>query len=55
VKMLIKILHDMELRRPLYYFTVPGILLAAVGVGTGLDFCVFFIVEGAWLMGLRCL
>jgi len=38
VKTLIKILHDMELRRPLYYFTVPGILLAAVGVGMGAGF-----------------
>jgi hypothetical protein len=30
--------NDKELRRPLYYFPVPGILLAAGGVGRGLDF-----------------
>jgi len=35
VKALLKILHDMELRRPLYYFTAPGILMAAIGVGMG--------------------
>ena len=26
VRVLLKVLHDMELRRPLYYFTVPGIV-----------------------------
>jgi hypothetical protein len=24
VRVLVKVLHDMELRRPLYYFTAPG-------------------------------
>lgn len=38
VHVLVKILHDMELRRPLYYFTLPGLLLAAVGIGMGLLF-----------------
>lgn len=38
VRVLVKILHDMELRRPLYYFTLPGLLLAAVGIGMGLRF-----------------
>lgn len=38
LRVLIKILHDMELRRPLYYFTLPGIILAAVGIGMGLGF-----------------
>lgn len=38
VRVLVKILHDMELRRPLYYFTLPGLLLAAVGIGMGLLF-----------------
>ncbi len=38
VRVLVKILHDMELRRPLYYFTLPGLVLAGVGVGMGLLF-----------------
>ena len=35
---LVKVLRDMELRRPLYYFTFPGLILAAIGVGMGLTF-----------------
>ncbi len=35
---LVKILHDMELNRPLYYFTVPGMLFASVGLLMGLTF-----------------
>jgi len=38
IKTLLKVLQDMELRRPLYYFTAPGIIMAAVGIGMGLDF-----------------
>jgi len=38
VRVLLKVLHDMELRRPLYYFTAPGIVMAGAGVLMGLDF-----------------
>ena len=38
VRVLVKVLHDMELNRPLYYFTVPGIAFAAIGIGMGLTF-----------------
>lgn len=38
VKVLVKILKDMELNRPLYYFTVPGILMSTIGIGMGLNF-----------------
>jgi glycosyltransferase involved in cell wall biosynthesis len=38
VKVLIQILKDMELRRPLYYFTVPGMVMAVFGLGLGLSF-----------------
>ena len=38
VRVLVKVLHDMELRRPLYYFTVPGLLMAGAGIFMGLDF-----------------
>jgi glycosyltransferase involved in cell wall biosynthesis len=33
-----KLLQDMEFRRPLYYFTVPGIILIIIGLALGLDF-----------------
>lgn len=35
-KVLLILLQDMELRRPLYYFTVPGMVLSAMGTGIGL-------------------
>lgn len=38
VRVLVKVLHDMEFKRPLYYFTIPGIVMSAIGVGMGLDF-----------------
>jgi dolichol-phosphate mannosyltransferase len=38
VKVLVQILKDMELRRPLYYFTVPGMVIAVFGLGLGLSF-----------------
>jgi hypothetical protein len=37
VRVLVKVLHVMELRRPLFYFTVPGMLLAGAGVLIGLE------------------
>lgn len=38
IKVLVKILQDMELRRPLYYFTLPGLLISTIGIGMGLEF-----------------
>jgi len=38
IKVLLDLLHDMELRRPLFYFTLPGMILAGVGLVMGLDF-----------------
>jgi glycosyltransferase involved in cell wall biosynthesis len=37
MRVLFNLLHDMEIRRPLYYFTLPGMVLAAVGIGVGLE------------------
>jgi len=34
--------HDMELRRPLYYFTVPGIVMAGARILMGLEFLRIF-------------
>ncbi|ODV48838.1 glycosyltransferase involved in cell wall biosynthesis [Methanohalophilus euhalobius] len=38
VGVLIAILKDMEFRRPLYYFTLPGALMAGTGLFMGLKF-----------------
>jgi glycosyltransferase involved in cell wall biosynthesis len=38
LKVLMNILHDMELNRPLYYFTAPGLVLAVAGLFLGLNF-----------------
>lgn len=51
VKALLKLLHDMELRRPLYYFTLPGLIMAAVGIGMGLDFLRTFYHGGSLSFG----
>ena len=37
------IIRDMEFRRPLYYFTIPGIILFAVGFYIGMNFIKDFI------------
>jgi hypothetical protein len=42
LRVLVKILHDMELRRPLFYFTLPGIAMAGLGVLMGLEFLRIF-------------
>ena len=35
---LMKLLHEMEFHRPLYYFTIPGIIIIIIGLIVGLDF-----------------
>lgn len=37
-RVLFRILKDMEYRRPLYYFTVPGMIMASIGLLMGLKF-----------------
>jgi glycosyltransferase involved in cell wall biosynthesis len=51
VRVLVKVLHDMELRRPLYYFTVPGMLMAGAGIFMGLDFLQTFYRGGSLYYG----
>lgn len=51
VGVLLTLIHDMELRRPLYYFTMPGIVLVAVGIGMGLDFLRTFYHGGSLAFG----
>ena len=50
-RVLIKVLHDMELRRPLYYFTVPGLLMAGAGIFMGLNFLQTFYRGGSLYYG----
>jgi glycosyltransferase involved in cell wall biosynthesis len=48
---LINLLRDMELRRPLYYFTIPGGVMATMGVFMGLDFLRIFYHGGSLSFG----
>jgi dolichol-phosphate mannosyltransferase len=45
-RVLFRILKDMEYRRPLYYFSVPGIIMMSTGVLMGLKFLQDFILGG---------
>lgn len=38
VRVLLKIIQDMELNRPLYYFTVPGLIIVLIGASLSLLF-----------------
>lgn len=51
LRVLVNVLHDMELNRPLYYFTFPGIVLAVVGIGMGLGFLQRFYYGGSLSFG----
>jgi hypothetical protein len=51
LKVLVKILQDMELKRPLYYFTAPGIVMSAIGIAMGLQFLRIFYHGGALQFG----
>lgn len=48
---LVKILKDMEFNRPLYYFTIPGIVMGGVGAYMGLSFLQTFYFGGALNFG----
>ena len=55
VKVLLTLLQDMEIRRPLYYFSLPGTLLAAMGIGIGLELLRVFYHGGQLSYGLTLL
>ena len=38
VKVMVKMLEEMELSKPLFYFTIPGMICSALGMGLGLNF-----------------
>lgn len=51
IKVFARVLHDMELNRPLYYFTAPGMLFATAGIGMGLSFLQRFYHGGSLMFG----
>lgn len=51
VKVLVNILQDIEFRRPLYYFTIPGFILGTIGLGMGLSFLQDFYRGGRLFFG----
>ncbi|HEY9246655.1 MAG TPA: glycosyltransferase family 2 protein, partial [Candidatus Methanoperedens sp.] len=51
LKVLMNVLHDMELNRPLYYFTIPGLVFAATGIFMGLSFLRDFFAGGRLFFG----
>lgn len=51
LKVLIKVLEDMELYRPLYYFTIPGMISSIIGLGMGLSFLRDFYLGGSLMYG----
>jgi glycosyltransferase involved in cell wall biosynthesis len=51
LKVLTNIINDMELNRPLYYFTLPGALLGLIGLGMGMSFLQHFYNGGGLMFG----
>jgi glycosyltransferase involved in cell wall biosynthesis len=51
LKVLISVLQDMEFNKPLYYFTVPGMVLTTVGLYMGLIFLQVFYNGGSLYFG----
>jgi glycosyltransferase involved in cell wall biosynthesis len=51
VRVLVKVLQDMEFNKPLYYFTVPGTVMAGVGLLLGLSFLRTFYLGGSLMFG----
>jgi len=51
LKVLANVIHDMELNRPLYYFTLPGAILGIIGLAMGLTFLQSFYNGGSLLFG----
>jgi hypothetical protein len=51
VRVLVRVLHDMELNRPLYYFTVPGMVIGGIGTFMGLSFLKTFYLGGSLMFG----
>ncbi len=51
LKVLVNVIHDMELNRPLYYFTLPGAIFGVIGLTMGLSFLQRFYNGGGLMFG----
>ncbi len=51
LRVLVDLLQNMELRRPLFYFTVPGMIFATIGIIMGLNFLRIFYHGGSLSFG----
>lgn len=51
VRVLFKIFQDMELNRPLYYFTAPGLIIVLIGASLGLIFLRDYVIGKSISMG----
>jgi glycosyltransferase involved in cell wall biosynthesis len=51
MRVLLKVLQNMELNRPLYYFSMPGLVLAAIGIVMGLSYLRDFYLGKALYFG----
>lgn len=51
VRVLLKIIQDMELKRPLYYFTVPGLIVVLIGASLSLIFLRDYVLGKSISMG----
>jgi len=51
LKVLANVIQDMELNKPLYYFTVPGLVFGITGLGMGLSFLQSFYNGGGLMFG----
>lgn len=47
LQVLMKVLNEIEFKRPLYYFTLPGIVITLVGLFLGLNFFEEYITGGS--------
>jgi len=52
LRVLINVLQDMQLRKPLICFTIPGLAMAAAGILMGLEFLQAFAHGGSLQYGL---
>ncbi len=51
MKVMAHVLHDMELNKPLYYFTVPGMVFTVIGIVIGLNLLRDFYLGGSLSFG----
>lgn len=51
LKVLISILQDMEFNRPIYYFTIPGMIISVFGIYMGLRYLQVFYNGGSLYFG----